>query len=444
MKKILIILLFSIQLSATVYAQPSKHVILVSIDGFRPDFYLDKTWPTPNIQNLAQEGVTCLGVVGVMPTSTYPSHTSIITGTNPIKHGIYYNTDFSVANGNGEWHTSYYDIKVESLWQAAKRNGLTTASISWPVSVGAPIDYNIPEIWSKTNSLERRTASSEYATPKGLFEELLENATGKLSMEDYNLTSLSFDDNLSRMAAYLIRTYKPNLLTIHLPCVDGAQHKEGLNGKMVTRSIAGADHAISTIIDAVEKAGIKENTTIFIIGDHGFVGTHTAIAPNIWLQQNGIVYGDPSTWSCRFISAGGSCFFHLKNVNDKETLKKVKQMLLHLPASQQKLFKLLEKEEVIKLGGNSEAEFALAAIPGIMFNNNTNGELIRSSIGGTHGYTPDMAYINSGVVVSGAGVPKGAVVNSMNLNDLAPTIAYLLGFEFNNVDGMVVPAIIVK
>ena len=447
MKRFFTIFLFCIYfgLSAEVYAQPTaKHVILVSIDGFRPDFYRDKSWPTPNIQYLAEHGVSCDGAVGVMPTSTYPSHTSIISGTNPVHHGISYNTDFNVAKGGGAWHTNFTDIKVTTLWQAAKNANLTTASLSWPVSVGAPIDYNIPEIWGTTNPLDRREASATYATPKGLFEELVQNATGKLEINDYNLTSLSFDDNLSRMAAYIIRTYKPNLLTMHLPCVDGAQHSEGLTGHMVTRAIAGADHAISTILDAVEKAGIKDSTVIFVIGDHGFVGTHTAIAPNIWLQQNGVVSGDQSTWKCRFISAGGSCFLHLKDANDKETLKKVRLMLQSLPASQQNLFSILEKDEIKRLGGNSEAELALAAIPGIMFNNNTNGELIRSSVGGTHGYPPNMPGVNAGVVAYGSGIAKGAVINSISLTDIAPTIAYLLGIDLTGVDGMVVPSFIEK
>ncbi|MDR2652011.1 MAG: ectonucleotide pyrophosphatase/phosphodiesterase, partial [Prevotellaceae bacterium] len=356
MKKLFALLSFFILVSATVYSQPTKYVVLVTIDGFRPDFYLDKSWSTPNIQYLAQNGVSCNGAICVMPSSTYPSHTSIITGTHPNKHGIYYNTDFSVTAGNRGWHTQFAEIKTTTLWEAARKAGLTTASLSWPVSVGAPVDYNIPEIWSMTNPLDRRGASSENATPKGLFEELVQNATGNLNINDYNLTSLSFDDNLSRMAAYIIRTYKPNLLSIHLPCTDGAQHSEGLKGHRVMQAIAGADHAIGVILDAIDKAGIQDSTAIFVLGDHGFVNTHTAIAPNIWLQQHGIVKGDQSTFNCRFISAGGTCFFHLKNADDKESLMEVRQMLQNLPASQKQLFRILEKEDITHMGGNGSAE----------------------------------------------------------------------------------------
>lgn len=141
-KNIILVLLsvFTIFIVTQAKAQTqakAKYVILVSIDGFRPDFYRDKTWPTPNIRHLAQAGVSCDGAIGLMPTSTYPAHTSIITGVNPVKHGIHYNAFFDVQNGIGDWHINYADIKTTTLWQAARNAGLKTASLSWPVSVGA-------------------------------------------------------------------------------------------------------------------------------------------------------------------------------------------------------------------------------------------------------------------------------------------------------------------
>ncbi|RXK86051.1 alkaline phosphatase family protein [Filimonas effusa] len=418
--------------SAAVQAQKAKYVVMISVDGFRPDFYTDASWPTPNMQQMKEEGVYASGVRGVFPTVTYPSHTTLITGVTPGKHGICYNTAFSPDFSNG-WNTDASLIKAETLWDAVKKAGLTSASVSWPVSVGAPITYNIPETWSATNPADRREASSEKATPKGLFEEVTQNATGKLQANDYNLSALSMDENVSRMAAYLIRTYKPNLVTLHLPCTDGAQHAEGRNGKGVRRAVASADHAISNILDALEKAGIKDSTAIIITGDHGFVDTHTSLAPNIWLKQNGLFN------KAVFFTTGGSTFLHLMDPKDEKTLQQVTNMLAALPESYKKLFKVIDKQQLNQAGADATAALALTAIQGFSFTNASDGEIMKPAKGGTHGYYPDFYEIQTGFIGYGAGFKKGGVLPVIGLEDIAPTVASLLGIELKSADGVTYP-----
>jgi hypothetical protein len=47
----------------------------------------------------------------------------------------------------GGWYWCAEDMKVPPLWNAAAAAGLTTASVDWPVTVGADITYNIPQYW---------------------------------------------------------------------------------------------------------------------------------------------------------------------------------------------------------------------------------------------------------------------------------------------------------
>jgi hypothetical protein len=70
----------------------------------------------------------------------------------------------------------------------------------------------------------------QQTTPKGLFEEIEQKATGKLTADDLNSDFLILDQNIARMASYLISTYKPNLTTVHLLCVDHFAHEEGRQG----------------------------------------------------------------------------------------------------------------------------------------------------------------------------------------------------------------------
>ena len=87
MKKYIAIVLVMI-LGLSLKAQQSEHVVLISIDGFRPDFYMEAKWPAPNMKWMAENGTKAEGVRGVYPSVTYPSHTTLITGAKPARHGI--------------------------------------------------------------------------------------------------------------------------------------------------------------------------------------------------------------------------------------------------------------------------------------------------------------------------------------------------------------------
>ncbi|KAA5547488.1 alkaline phosphatase family protein [Adhaeribacter rhizoryzae] len=444
MKHFLLTLLAIISFSVSSWAQAAKHVILITIDGFRPDFYLDKSWGAVNLQYLMENGVHAKGVNGIFPTVTFPSHTTLVTGVKAAKHGIYYNDPFEPTGPTGRWYWHYNAIKSPTIYDAVRQAGLKSASVLWPVTAGAPIDYNIPDIWKVGSQPDRREETSKHATPAGLWQEIELNATGKLEANDFNMDKdyLVMDDNVARMAAYLIRKYRPNFTTVHLPVVD---HAEGRDGEQVRRAVTGADRAIRNIIEAVDKAGIKNQTAIIVTGDHGFVDGHTAIQPNIWLAQAGLLKDiKKDEWQAQFQPAGGSAFLYLKDAKDKKTLNRVRQLLAALPESQQKLFKVIEGAELAKASADPNVALALAAAPGVTFGRASTGEIFRPNSGGNHGYFPNFPKIQTGFIGMGAGFKKGGFIQEMEMIDVAPIIARLLGLEFKSADGMTYPGLLVK
>src|SRR5215510_7686846 len=180
MTRYLVLIVGAFIISMVSMAQPARHIILVSIDGFRPEFYLDSTWPTPNMQQLKAKGVYAQKVKSVFPSFTYPSHVAMLTGALPARSGVYYNTPFEPEGSTGKWNWFIKDIKVPTLWSSIKAAGLTSAAVEWPVSVGDDITFNIPEIWDTKHPEDRITETRKYAT-KGLIEEIEANATGKLN-----------------------------------------------------------------------------------------------------------------------------------------------------------------------------------------------------------------------------------------------------------------------
>ena len=425
-------------------AQKSKYVVLVSIDGFRPDFYLNDEYPTPNLKNFKANGVYAQGVNGVFPTVTYPSHTTIVTGATPAVHGIHYNTPFEPNGVTGLWNSKFNLIKTKTIWQAAKEAGLKTASVSWPVSEESlVIDYNIPESFTLKDGLDRRKPTSEFATPKGLFEEVQEYATGKMTAMDLNINYYKMDENIGRMAAYIMRTYKPNLLTLHLPTTDKAQHSQGRSGNDVKLALATADRAIGGILEAFKLAGIQDSATIIVTGDHGFVDTHTTMNPNTWLVKAGLLptkLSSDSTWKAIFQATGGSAFLKVKNKNDKASIQKVYDILNSQPESVKKQYKVLDGEALAKSGCDPDVVLALLPVQGISMRGNTTGPLMFKSVGGTHGYFPNFKEIQTGFVAFGAGIGN-TVIPEMSLTDVAPIIMQLLNIPFESATGIAIPGV---
>lgn len=109
----------------------------------------------PNLLHFIQNGVWAVnGSVPAFPAQTFPSHTSMITGVQPSKHGIYINNLVDVANNNQDEHYFYMDVKVKTLIDLAFENNLVTAGVDWPVTVGAPYKYLFPGNVDSPSKLE--------------------------------------------------------------------------------------------------------------------------------------------------------------------------------------------------------------------------------------------------------------------------------------------------
>ncbi|WP_240686609.1 alkaline phosphatase family protein [Algoriphagus formosus] len=427
----------------TAQERPSQHVVLISIDGFRPDFYLDSQWPAPNLQEMGMQGARAEGVTGVFPSVTYPSHTTIVTGRRPADHGIYYNAPFEPNGQTGRWYWESQKIQVSTLWDAVRKEGLKSASFIWPVSVDAPIDYNLPEFWSLEEGFGRIEPMRQKENPQGLLEELEREVLGKLNERTFNGDFLNREDRIGEMAGYVLETYKPNLITLHLIATDHFQHVEGRDGPMVRKSLAATDRAIGKIREAAERAGILDKTTFIITGDHGFVNIHTSISPNVWLVEAGLMENqtDRGDWRAAFHTSGASAFLHLKDPKDQEAVSQVQSILENLPASQKRLFRVLDKEELKEVGADPNAVLALAPIRGISFSSSTQGSVLKPAKGGTHGFFPDFDEIETGFIAFGAGIKPGVEIQEMHLVDVAAVVDYLLKLKMELPESNLFPGI---
>jgi len=409
-------------------AQTAKHVIFLTIDGFRPDFYLDSEWKTPNLQALMKDGAYAKGVNSVFPSVTYPSHITIVTGVQPAKHGVFYNNIFTPDGPAQQPYWQDSSIHVQTLWKAAKEKGMTVASLYWPVSANAPVDYNIPDIGGLGDAVREQCS-----LPKGFYAEVKKDVFGGVDKIDAGK-----NQNVAKIAAYVINKSKPELMTIHLFSADGAQHAVGRYGTQVQEAVADADAAVGIIIDALKEAGIWESTVFLIGGDHGFYDVKKTISPNVWLKNAGLI-NDLKTgdWKAQFNSSGGSAYLYLKDPADKATISKVKALLEAQPDSVKQYYRIISREQMDKGGYNPNVAFALTGEHDAAFSTASTGDAVKPGKGGTHGHFPDTKNIRTGLVAHGPGIRKGAVIETMNLRDMTPIIVKLLGIPFPKVDGKI-------
>lgn len=420
-------------------AQKTKYVVLITIDGLRPEFYLDQSWGMTNVNMMKQDGVYAIGVNSVFPSLTLPAHTSIVTGVSPAKHGIYYNAPFRPTRDSDEWYWYFNAITSRTLWEAVRDAGMRTASVNWPVVADAPIDYNVPVV--KKKGMTQLEATKPYCTPKGLLDEIQQEATGRLTNTDFAVEDsyIVQDQTMARISAYLIRKYKPNFLSVHLAAVDHYEHSEGREGNMVKLAVSGVDREIRTILESIHRAGIQDSTTVIITGDHGHVDINVTIAPNVWLSKAGLIKDIKNDdWKAQFAIGGGSAFLYLKDPADSVTLRKVREIIANLPNNEKSFFQVLDRENLLQVGGDPRAAMALSAMKGFAFNASLTGEVFKPTHGATHGYLPNFKEIQTGFVAFGAGIQPGAVIKEMNLIDVAPTVAHLLGINFPSAQGHVV------
>lgn len=193
--------------------RPASHVVIISVDGLRPDA-LTKA-DAPVMHGMLAQGSATLTAQTVLPSLTLPSHTSMLTGVNVDKHKITWNS-FKPANGI---------VRVPTVFEVARHCGRSTAMF-----VGK----------EKFKHLERHGSLDAFAIP------------------DYDALKVA-----AGAAAHIVAN-RPELLFVHLANVDGCGHKLGWMSPFQLRAVATCDRAVGRVLAALDAAGIRERTAVIV------------------------------------------------------------------------------------------------------------------------------------------------------------------------------------
>jgi len=414
-------------------------VVLLSIDGLKPDYVLqaDKHHlKIPNLRKLLSDGAYATGVTGVLPTVTYPSHTTMVTGVAPAKHGIIANSPFDPLSRNmNGWYWYAEDIKVPTLWDAAAKAGMTTGNVDWPVTVGANITFNIVEYWRAENAEDRKIIRA-LSTP-GLLNEA-ERELGPYT--DGNDYSAAGDVRRAAFNVYILEKKKPVFHVCYFGALDEEEHKSGPYSAETFAVLEQLDGVVGRIRAAAERIG-GGRAIICVVSDHGFLQTDKEVNLNSALREAGLIDLDSSgkvkSWRAFAWYGGGSAGVMLRDQADDEARTKAGSVLNRLANDKESgVARVIDRAGIPACGGFPDAAFVVALRPGYRLGGKLQGPVTATvKPAGTHGYAPDVPEMNSSFFIAGPGIAAGRNLGQIDMRDIAPTLAALMRIKLPAADG---------
>ncbi|MEI9997299.1 MAG: ectonucleotide pyrophosphatase/phosphodiesterase [Rhizomicrobium sp.] len=424
--------------TAPAAAQP---VLMISIDGLRPGDVTDadkRGLKLPNLRAVMAGGAWASGVRNMLPTVTYPNHTTLITGAAPAVHGISNNVVFDPLQKNLEgWYWYAADIKVGTLWDAVHKAGGKTASLGWPVSVGTrSIDFDIPEYWRAWTPEDLKLIRA--LSTDGLLDALARDS----GLPAAQLPGTEPENDATRAAytAALLARERPQFTTLHLAALDHYEHKFGPGSPEANAILEETDATVGSLVAAARKA--EPDLVVAIVSDHGFAPVQHDVNLIAAFIDAGLVTLDPAThkvagWEASPWTAGGSAAVVLARPDDAALKAKVAALLARLAADPANgIAAVIDAPAIAALGGGTEPSFWVDFHPGWEAANRPGAALLLpGSNKGTHGYFPAHPEMRATFLIDGPGLAKTGALGEIDMRDIAPTLAKILGVALPQATG---------
>jgi predicted AlkP superfamily pyrophosphatase or phosphodiesterase len=200
----------------------TDHVIVVSIDGLRPDAI--QKYNLQTLTRLMREGSYSLSARTILPSKTLPSHTSMLTGLPPAAHGVTWNSDRTDELGT---------VDAPTIFSLAKKSGYTTAAFFSK---------------AKFHHLQQPGSLDYTQAPNG--------------------PPVMATQTIPDAIRYLEKK-RPNLLFVHIAEPDYAGHAIGWMSSVYGWAARRADGAVGSLLAAADRAYGADGYTVIITADHG-------------------------------------------------------------------------------------------------------------------------------------------------------------------------------
>lgn len=382
-----------------------RKVVLVSLDAmFDQDWaYYEGRW----LGDWFRQAAVCTQVKTVFPALTYPAHTTMMTGCDPVDHGIGQNQPFQpeTAPEMRAWYWKEGQVQRETLFQAVKRQGGRCASILWPVTGKSKvIRWNFPEVLALPG--ENQTIKMlEYGTAPWILHMELKHGKKRISTHEPHLS-----DYAVTLACDVIRAHQPELTAVHLVDVDEMRHHYGVNSREAMAGMDRMEARVKTIWETMQHTTGMENALLVLVSDHGQADVNRTVELEPALQGAGI--------PVQVQSNGMSAYLFTEKPQQA-------QAWLKEHGKEMGVARVYDRQTLAAFGCISQVTLAVEAAPGVVF---ADGLPQAKREKATHGFGPDHPAENCLLAVRGAGI-KPCQIPSMPMRNVAPTLAGLMGIQ---------------
>jgi predicted AlkP superfamily pyrophosphatase or phosphodiesterase len=439
--------LISTALGSAPQIQPSpdksRHIVLISLDGF-PSWALDDPYlPVPMLRRLAARGAVARGMRPVNPTVTWPNHTTLITGVTPAKHGVLFNgllkRDPGVPPRVEPWLHRDEMVRVKTLYDIAHGRGLTTAQVDWVAIQDAPtVTWAFPERPPPAGQIAQELVTA--------------GALSQTELETFASRNIVWRDRVwTQAAAHIIEKHRPNLMMFHLLNLDSTQHRYGPRTHAAMTTMSLLDAQVAEIVAAVDRAGLTARTTFVVVSDHGFKLVKRQIRLNAAFMKAGLLKaqdGKVLQSDAYVVPEGGSAIVYL-TVSDPtgELLARARKAIAGIEG----IDAIIEPADYARFGlplptvNNQMGVLFVTPKDGYSFTAAVGEEVVVDATEGSlgaHGYPATDADLSALFIASGAGIRQSVTLGVIDNVDVAPTMAELLGLNLPNVDGKVLKEIL--
>jgi arylsulfatase A-like enzyme len=435
----------------------SRRVVLVVWDGMRPDFVTPEY--TPTLWKLAQEGVTFRNHHAVYLSATHVNGVAIETGMYPQHNGLIANYDYRpeidsqkfvsteqpsvIEKGDKISHGKY--LQVPTLAELVRRSGGRTA-VAAAKTVGFLLDRQ-PDARASGNSVTLSAGEALPPTalgPIGLVAGPYPGSPMYSHAQRDSWTTTALTQSLWKEGV-------PAFSILWLGEPDLSQHETAPGAPSALAAIKSSDQNLAMVLSALEQKGVRSNTDVLVVSDHGFSTIEHAIDVRKYLKEDGLnavvdFKNPPKRGDIMLVGNGGSVLFYVIG-HDATVLKQLVARLQQSNFAGVILTKQempgtfpLAKLQIDTPGGpdvvmafrwtNANNEFG---VPGLI-----DGDWNRQGGKGTHA-TLSRFDMHNILFAAGPDFGRGAVDDLPTGNvDLAPTILSILKIDsLQKMDGRI-------
>lgn len=288
-------------------------LIVIMLDGISADYLAHHGARTPHLRALAERGTLVERLEADVPATSLPGRTSILTGVDASRHGVYGNL---IWDGERFRYANPDDVRATTLPRHALDHGLDAAVFGY--GMVRPEDVTtFHHAWWAGEMLQRARDEAPIPADEGWLRTARHHDTSgriaalaALGLPDavpdayagdrlhYLMSEVSGDQIMLQWtaAAHAQLATPPRLTLTEVLTPDSLQHVAGQGHPFSHWSISYADALVGEVLRALEAAGRLDATHVVVTSDHGHGAVESALYVDALLpgatvaSEGGVLY----------------------------------------------------------------------------------------------------------------------------------------------------------